>query len=463
MKEQVEEDNRRKLLGARQILASGMVFVAAFFSLWGFGRVLRHIARQQGWQFDAAANFPISILQLRIPGIHAPLWTLGIALAVLLAFVLLVRNLGRVTSGVVPVLAAGLLLVLGTNLVQGPTYGLVHPQLGPAGYPQYYHDAMRIDSATRFMAEFEQRQPELTVHSRTHPPGAVLLYYALAKTVRHPAAISAVIAALAVVLCSGFFYGIIVRETDPETARYATLLFLLIPAMQIYCCASIDAVVSGCFLGVVYFFRHPRVPISLIGGIVCLFCASFLTFAASFLGPVLIGVEIITRRSIRKSLVFLLGVTVLYIFLYFATGMNYPAAFRTASALENPAGFMLFSEPANYLYTRLEDVCEILVFFGPFLLMLFIGGIRTMRHSRPRPELLAWTICGIGTLAAMFLSGAFRTGETARACLFIVPYLMFPVAAQLEQCGRREIDRKALLWLVFGQALAMQTFGGYTW
>ena len=63
----------------------------------------------------------------------------------------------------------------------------------------------------------------------------------------------------------------------------------------------------------------------------------------------------------------------------------------------------------------------------------------------------------------LFLAGAFHTGETARACLFIMPFLMFPVAAHLDDCRSRPADRIVLLGLVFGQSLVMQTLGGYVW
>jgi len=457
------KQHRGDLLTRRQIVIAAALFGFVLFGLWALGRVLLYAGRLHGWQIDCAANFPLSTLELRSPGLRAPLWPLGIAAAVPLIFALLTWKLHRVTSGLSAILLVGFVLVLGTNLIQGPAYGLIYPHRGPPNYPQYYHDALQVTSVLEFLGEFERRQPGLSCHSRTHPPGAVLFFHALAKTVKYPAAMSVVIAALSVGLLGGFFYGIVRREFGRRTCRYATLLLLLIPSVQIYCCASLDAVIAGCFLGVLFFFGHPNRRIATIGAIICLFCASLLTFAACFLAPVMIGVEIITRRTVRRSAAVLLGVTVLYVLLYVFTGLNYAGSFAVASALENPGGFMLLAEPANYLVTRLEDACEILVFFGPFLLVLFAGGVGTMWRGRPRPELLAWTLLGVGVLVAMFLSGAFRTGETARACLFIVPYLMFPVAAQIDHCRPRQYDRQLLLWLVFGQTMVMQTFGGYVW
>ncbi len=470
----------RPIFTRREIVCITIVFLLALGAAWTFGQTVLWMNRLHGWNIDCPANFPISMLALKLPGVHASPWTLAAAASVLVMFGLMLRNLRRVTAGAAPILLAGFVLVLGANLIQGPTYGLVHPQDDSL---QYYHDAVQITSVGKFLREFEHRQPTLGCHSRTHPPGAVLLFYAIARTVGRPAAVSVAMAALAVVLCGGFFYGILAKEVDHDTCCYATFLFLLIPSVQIYCCATLDAVVAGCFLAVVCFFKHPSRAVCIIGSMVGMFCASFLTFGACFLVPVMVGFEWITRRTLARSAVVIAGVTTKYVILYLISGFNYFGSFQIASALENPGGFMLFAEPANYLFTRLENVCEILVFFGPFLLVLFVRGMKTMLRESSEPRglsprktlpqnkpggspavlLKCLTALGIATLAAMFLTGAFRTGETARACLFIVPYLMFPVAVYLDRCSYRERDKTVLLWLVFGQTMVMQTFGGYYW
>jgi hypothetical protein len=64
------------------------------------------------------------------------------------------------------------------------------------------------------------------------------------------------------------------------------------------------------------------------------------------------------------------------------------------------------------------------------------------------------------TLGALFLTGAYRTGETARACLFIYPFLLLPILAA------EYPERQRWRWIfaaVFGQTLLMQLFGRYFW
>ncbi|MCH8288217.1 MAG: hypothetical protein IID12_03800 [Candidatus Marinimicrobia bacterium] len=63
----------------------------------------------------------------------------------------------------------------------------------------------------------------------------------------------------------------------------------------------------------------------------------------------------------------------------------------------------------------------------------------------------------------MFLAGAYRIGESARAAMFIYPYLLFPVISHLKEINAEMYERNQLLALVFVQALVMQLFGDYFW
>jgi hypothetical protein len=64
---------------------------------------------------------------------------------------------------------------------------------------------------------------------------------------------------------------------------------------------------------------------------------------------------------------------------------------------------------------------------------------------------------GIFALLLMFLAGSFRTGETARICLFIYPYIFVMF---------RNVDDSVLANLVLvtgAQTILMQLFGYYLW
>jgi len=57
----------------------------------------------------------------------------------------------------------------------------------------------------------------------------------------------------------------------------------------------------------------------------------------------------------------------------------------------------------------------------------------------------------------ILLAGAYRTGETARAAMFIYPYFMLALV-------RARLDTLKAITLVAGfQTAAMQLFGNYFW
>jgi hypothetical protein len=301
------------------------VFLATVVTAWAAAQAVRLLCELAGVTADIPAKWPLSIFQVKIPGLRAPASDWCVSAGILLCFLALLRQIpGRITTSLLAVTSLGLVLVVSTNLIHGPWYGLVRPHDGPL---QYYHDAVQIHSAGQFLKGFEAAQAGLSCHSRTHPPGAVLFYYGLCKLVGGGAALSIAIAALAVVSSAIFLYRLLLHDFDRQTSGYVTLLFLLIPSVQIYYCACIDAVIAGCFLGVLLFVRHPNSLVSIAGTIACLFCASFLTFGACFLLPVVAGFEIITRRSVRNSVLVLLGVGILYGALYLISGFDYLRSF----------------------------------------------------------------------------------------------------------------------------------------
>jgi hypothetical protein len=256
-----------------------------------------------------------------------------------------------------------------------------------------------------------------------------------------------------------FFYQLVATEASDGTARYMAFLIALLPAVEVYYLATIDAVITSLLIAVLYLFCFGKSRWALPAAAGILTASFLLTYVSIFILPVLLGYELIMRRSVRRFAVVLATVVSVHAVVYLATGYNGWAAFREASHYENPKGFMLFVDPANYLFTRLEDVSEILFFFGPFLILLFWRGIKRISFT----PLYTLTALGIATLLGMFLVGAWRTGETARACAFIYPFLLFPVSKLLDRDQQTKNARLRLASLVFAQTVVMQCLGTYHW
>lgn len=78
-----------------------------------------------------------------------------------------------------------------------------------------------------------------------------------------------------------------------------------------------------------------------------------------------------------------------------------------------------------------------MAFFGPFLLILLWRGLKILREEKL--VLLLLSLIGIIILLLMFLAGTYETGETARGCLYIYPFLIFPVGFYLKSINISDI------------------------
>jgi hypothetical protein len=186
-----------------------------------------------------------------------------------------------------------------------------------------------------------------------------------------------------------------------------------------------------------------------------------LTFVSVCVLPVLAGFELLRRRSVARTTAVVAVLIAGHVLLYALSGYDPIRAFLVASAHDNPHGFQGFADPVNYLFTRLEDVAELLLFFGPFLLVLLPRGLRTASDKASNASNLA--LLASGVIMAMFLTGAFRTGETARPLAFLYACWLLPVGRYLDALRPSDSEKAQLASLVFGQTVFMQLLGNFFW
>lgn len=133
-----------------------------------------------------------------------------------------------------------------------------------------------------------------------------------------------------------------------------------------------------------------------------------------FILPVLVGFDLIVKRSLKRSVITLESIAIAYLTIYFLTGYDAWHAFRAASLYENPNGFMLFVDPWNYLFTRIEDVAELIFFFGPFLSYLLIKGSAKLRLGQRIPQPPALCADSIGVFRFWVCTRSERGGRARR-------------------------------------------------
>lgn len=452
-----------RLFTGRQIVSLGLGFGLVVFVLQ---RLLRYVCANVV-KFDCPFYWPVSIF-----GVVKPTLVRCLTAAVCLTlFILAFRYLSKRRYPLGALIVAGILLVIASNLIQGWYVGLYTPIAGDARSgtlipvstdgQEYYHDALAVRDPVQFLRDYATIQPTLHKHAHTHPPGAVLVFYALVKLLVDPGLIAVFIASLSVSLSCAFLYGMLVDQVAPDTARYVAFLFALLPAVQIYFLATLDAIVTALLIGTLFFFTRSNAPGAIAGSAVMLMLALQLTFVSLCLVPVLAGFELLRRRSFARTAAVVTLLIAGHAVLYALSGYDPVRAFLVAAAHDNPRGFMAFVDPVNYCFTRLDDVAELLLFFGPFLLVLLLRSLRAARGERSS----AWDLALIasGTIMAMFLTGAFRTGETARPLAFLYACWLLPLGRYLDRLRLGDAERAQLATLVFGQTVFMQLLGNFFW
>ena len=408
--------------------------------------------------------WPVGKVTPMVPTIFGILIAISVFIGFL--FLLKIRSIYEIKINIYYVIVIAILLIIGTNIFHGIWKGFVTPNEGHGGL-MFYWDAIEIEDPITYLRTYNERQEKMESHTRSHPPGAVLFYYLLYKIFVISGLMSLAILIISTVFSAFFLYNILKREIKKDLSLYVTFLYFLIPAVQVYYLANLYAIIATLYLGVIYFYMHPNNRKNLIGTISLISLSAFMTFMVVFIIGVLFCYELLRSyktKSIKnfKNLYFiLLSLFVLFTIFLIVFDFNYIVSFMYTSQEVNPYGFRLIADPYDYFITRVEDILEILFFFGPFLFLLFYRGFPIMKKNFPDFYLLV--ISAIFFMLFLFSLGVYQTGETARGCLYFYPFLIFPVAFYLNEMDFSLAEKNKLLILVFVQAIIMQLIGYYKW
>lgn len=408
--------------------------------------------------------FPISIFP------HSPNLNSSIPYTVIF-LVLLFIGVRFIKQLTVPwALVLSVFLILFGNLIQGDlSAASIHPFT--EGWGQYYHEAAKINAPFSWINVFNASQENLLVHSKTHPPFAVLIHWGFLSL----GGLVGLSGAFIVISLTQIPLFYIVAKTvllrsninsnkTKDLAKTLTLLYSVIPSVNIYSVICLDALIAVAFLvallGVI--LTDEKLTITNVTILIVGFTlANALTFGGIFL-IALLGIVILYRVIRSRSYNLLLGGFACGSFaILFIVGANrflhydHLQAFFTASHLENPQGFRLLSDPLQYFATRVEGITEILLFLGVGVLAILLHEFPNVIKADRKTAFLSAS--AIVILLLMFASGAFRTGETARVCLFIYPYLIMFAS----RSSHRTL-RDMMLWAGI-QTVYMQTIGNYFW
>lgn len=330
---------------------------------------------------------------------------------------------------------------------------------------QYYADAVNITDGAIWLRDFTKNLEHFQLHTRTHPPFVTLLHFWILN-ISNLETLAIVFFAIG---CLSFpiFYQILVYLDFEEVRRkWMLLLFAVIPSVNVYLLVSIDSLVLTFtlifLLGFARIFNQNKIDaVSFLLISLGLILTNLITFSGLFLFAflgcfsfyfLLKGKWNFVWLSLMATITFVLS----FLLIYATTGYEHLDTFLQASHSENPHGFRLLHQPFVYFVTRLEDIGEIFLFLSfSYLAVFFSKNSGTEVFENQKINILFFS--AIAALSAMLLTGAYGTGETARACLFLVPYFLI----LLKDINSDQF--KILFYLCLFQTFGMQMIGNFYW
>lgn len=413
--------------------------------------------------YDIPKWFPISVLY------ETPFHKSGVIYLIL--FILLTGWLlwKRKKINEYVLLAACIALVILGNLMQGGfEVAFIRPLEGTS---QYLYEAFNVHHWREWLENFNANQAALNLHSKTHPPFAILIHNVFLVLFHfHVKNVAIGFAFLSLCAIPALMALLRLFDIEVNQRKLLLLLFSLLPAINIYSIVSLDGIIMAAatvfLLGIVILVKKPKWQIP---GCLCMIGGLLLANALSFGALVLFGVgffaavvDLVANKQKRVLVGFILCIFSFAAFIAFfelVFHYNHIESFLLSSKMENPNGFSLFANPINYLLTRFEGISEIAFFLSFGVLTVFLGRhplkLKGTRISLENPAVLSWI--SILLVLLLLISGAFCTGETARTCLFIYPFLILSL-------GKIEEETLSILVMLAGlQTAVMQMVANFFW
>jgi hypothetical protein len=306
----------------------------------------------------------------------------------------------------------------------------------------YYNDAETFMSVSgvslrEWLHGFPQVLPQLTLHSKYHPPGPIL-FYAIFISLFGPGSKAALLGGLTVGLLAaaavGATYWLLLQLCeDRETAFHGASFFALCPSLVLFfpefdqAYALLAALMIGCW-GMALRSRNSVWSVACAAVIAV---GAFFSYVFFALGPFLISYSLLHIFRYRgpglRRVAFYASIgaaTLLGIYLVFwIIGRFDPiATFRTISTLQFENQRVLNRPyPIHLLY----DILDFALGTGWISFVL----IAYYLAASPR-NVIAW-LC-VGEIMVMTILGLLP-GESARLWLFLQPLLMVPVGLQMSR------------------------------
>jgi Dolichyl-phosphate-mannose-protein mannosyltransferase len=314
---------------------------------------------------------------------------------------------------------------------------------------EYVFDVANVSSIRTFLHDYAIKLPGYTLHTRTHPPGAVLLLYVITK-IFGPGIPIAGWAAVAIAATGPIPAYFLARRVAGESAAAVLLaIYAVCPGLVIFGATSMDGVFVPFVLWAAYFLHRAiedrSFPVAVVAGIV-LFVCFLLTYATICIVGLMILFAPAKPKSLWTIAVALAVPALCFIALYLATGCNILSCLAASRASDHYTMQTYALGFPRYLDIGFDNLFAFLVGVG------FAGIALWFMQTKEKPDAL--NVALIGSLLFFSFAKIF-THETERVWMWLYPIALIAPARWIASHEKRPL----LNWtmgLLFAQTLLSQ-------
>ena len=394
------------------------------------------------------------------PQTDLSIWLLP-ALVVLVVFLLLCRKIflqRSVPSTPLFLISIGFFLAISVSVAMIDGYREVNGQQWPAFLEpytrtryEYYSDVPKVDQVGLLSFMRDYAKPELfstlSGHPQTHPPGGILFLWIISKFFGYnllAASLGSVVftslAVIPIYLLAKELYG-------ESIGRYTLALFLITPNFVMFAGTSMDGPFTVFPILSLYLFYKGKgseqaIRYGFLTGI-SLSCGMLMTYSTVFIGlffnVAMLLTLIVDRKEFRRILTLLLiaGVTftAFYLLIFLFTGFNLLEALQASIRKDREALGTGYETVGLYLHLSVGNLFAFLIGIGiPMTTVWLREVVQTIRDGRRGKPIDIYVIGYLISLLVIAFSALF-TMEVERVWIFMVPFILIPVAKYLSQRG----------------------------
>jgi len=365
------------------------------------------------------------------------------------------------------VLLLAFVFVLAINVTTAMMDGSPKAIWKPFDWPgsEYFSDVPAVRGVGQFLHGYVQNLYQYSLHARTHPPGAVLVLYLVARVLGPGIGKAAWSAVFITATGVAPFYLLVRRLAGRHTASIALALYAAAPSLVLFGATSMDGVFLVAMLWSTYFLHRsivqPGMGNSIVAGIV-LAVSLMLSYVTVCIGVMMFIYAILELAPSPKRIgpiaasfaICAMVIVLCLAILYRLTGFNFLTCLRASRFYDHYAMKTFSVSLLRYVDISFSNLIAFLIGVGFPVLVLWWK--QTIHSHVARTPADRFNLAGMASVLIFSFARLF-THETERIWLFFVPVGLLAAASWIARAG--SMERRLLEWamaLTFMQTWLMQ-------